>query len=199
MIERAFKMKKMCLIESLILPLALSLFLFGCNASEPTGTSYHVDEDLLGKKFLLSELIDFSKIENADRVVITYSENSDAGKRATSQTLLAERTALVIQWLKSIPSEAAYSSSVSPTYQEDALQTIHYEFKKEDASLGHVRLFYAIERSILVFDMSMLTEGIRHPSMVFVSEGLHLEENTGSFVTEDLQAAEKPDSGSILP
>ena len=55
----------------LILMMAAGLILSSCSsakdAGKPTGSAYVIDEDLLGKKITLSEVIDFSEIDEADR------------------------------------------------------------------------------------------------------------------------------------
>ena len=47
---------------------------------------------------------------------------------------------------------------------------------KEKESLGAISVFFIDDQTVLVFEMNMVSEKLRHPSLVFISENGILSE-----------------------
>ena len=155
----------------LILMMAAGLILSSCSsakdAGKPTGSAYVIDEDLLGKKITLSEVIDFSEIDEADRCYRRVQDNVPE-KKLKTEVLNAEETREVIAGLKKSVAAPGFGEYTSIWDESDFVLT--FEFKKAEETIGKVNVFSIEGKSVLGFEMKVITEKLRHPSMRFYAE-----------------------------
>lgn len=164
---------------SILLVIGVSLVLFSCKNNEPeesifqpTGSEYNVDESMLGKKMLLSEAVDFSMIEQSDRSWKRTQENASDNMKTV--VLNNEETVEIIDTLKTTLAEPKLKANQN--LWEESEYIITYTFMKEKESLGAISVFFIDDQTVLVFEMNMVSEKLRHPSLVFISENGILSE-----------------------
>ena len=155
----------------LILMMAAGLILSSCRSAEdagkPTGSAYVIDEDLLGKKITLSEVIDFSEIDEADRCYRRVQDNVPE-KKLKTVVLSTDETREVLATLKTCVAAPGFGEYTSIWDESGFVLT--FEFKKADETVGKVNVFSVEGKSVLGFEMKMITEKLRHPSMRFYAE-----------------------------